>query len=189
MSVDTNKSNVSVGKPKLSGAIYRAALGTSLPTSAAATLDAGFKAMGYISADGVTNSSNLSVSNIKAWGGDTVIVSQTDRADTFKFTMIESLNADVLKAVYGADNVSGALATGITVESNAEVQPEASWVIDMVLNGNTAKRIVIPNAVISGFDDVVYKDDTAIGYGITLTALPDTSGNSHYEYIKAASST
>lgn len=189
MSVDTNKSNVSVGKPKLSGAIYRAALGTSLPTSAGATLDAGFKAMGYVSADGVTNSSNLTISNIKAWGGDTVIVSQTDRTDTFAFTLIESLNADVLAAVYGADNVSGALATGVTVESNAEVQPEASWVIDMVLNGNTAKRIVIPNAVISGLGDVVYKDDTAIGYNVTLTCLPDSAGNSHYEYIKAASST
>lgn len=189
MSVDTNKSNVSVGKPKLSGAIYRAALGTSLPTSAGATLDAGFKAMGYISADGVTNSNNLSVSNIKAWGGDTVIVSQTDRTDTFKFVMIESLNSDVLKAVYGAGNVSGDLAAGITVNSNADVQQEASWVIDMVLNGNTAKRIVIPNAVVSAFDDVVYKDDTAIGYGITLTGLPDSSGNTHYEYIKAAATT
>lgn len=189
MPTDTNKSNVSVGKPKISGAIYRASLGTSLPTSASATLDAGFKSMGYVSADGVTNSSNLAISNIKAWGGDTVIVSQTDRNDTFAFTLIEALNADVLKAVYGADNVTGALATGITIESNAEQQAEASWVIDMVLNGNTAKRIVIPNAVISGLGDVVYKDDTAIGYNVTLTALPDSAGNSHYEYIKAASST
>ena len=186
---DINKSNVSVGKPKLTGAIYRAVLGTSLPTSTAATLAAGFKAMGYISADGVTNSNNLTVSNIKAWGGDTVVVSQTDRADTFKFTMIEALNANVLSAVYGNGNISGALATGITVESNAEAQPEASWVIDMVLNGDTAKRIVIPCAVLSGLDDIVYKDDTAIGYGITLTCLPDGDGNTHYEYIKAATTT
>ena len=189
MPTDTNKSNVSVGKPKIGGAIYRAPLGTSLPTSAAASLAAGFKSMGYVSADGVTNSNNLSVSNIKAWGGDTVVVAQTDRADTFKLTLIEALSADVLAAVYGSGNVSGALATGITVESNAEPQDEASWVIDMVLNGNTAKRIVIPSAVISGLDDVVYKDDTAIGYGITLTCLPDGDGNTHYEYIKSATTT
>ena len=186
---DTNKSNVSAGKPKIGGAIYRAPLGTSMPTSASATLAAGFKSMGYVSADGVVNSNNLSVSNIKAWGGDTVLVSQTDREDTVKFTLIEALNADVLAAVYGSGNVSGALATGITVESNADAQEEASWVIDMVLNGNTAKRIVIPSAVITALDDVTYKDDSAIGYGITLTCLPDSSGNTHYEYIKSATTT
>ena len=32
--------------------------------------------------------------------------------------------------------------------------------------------------------DVVYKDDTAIGYGVTLTCMPDASENTHYEYIK-----
>ena len=145
--------------------------------------------MGYVSADGVTNSNNLSVSNIKAWGGETVIVSQTERTDTMKFTLIEALNANVLGAVYGSGNVTGALSTGLTVEANADEQQEASWVIDMVLNGNTAKRIVIPDAVISSLDDIVYKDDSAIGYGITLTCLPDSSGNTHYEYIKAATTT
>lgn len=189
MSVDVNKSNVSAGKPKIGGAVYMAPLGTSLPTSASATLDAGFKSMGYVSADGVTNSNSLSVSNIKAWGGDTVMVSQTDRSDTMKLTLIEALNIDVLKAVFGSGNVSGALNTGITVEANADQPAEASWVIDMVLNGNTAKRIVIPSAVISALDDIVYKDDTAIGYGVTLTCLPDSSGNAHYEYIKAATTT
>ena len=55
----------------------------------------------------------------------------------------------------------------------------------MLLNGNTAKRIVAPDAVISALADVVYKDDDAVGYGVTLTCLPDSSENTHYEYIKA----
>ena len=102
------------------------------------------------------------------------------------FTLLEVLNTDVLAAVHGSGNVSGTLATGITVEVNADLQEEAVWVIDMVLNGNVAKRIVAPSAVISAMADVVYKDDSAIGYGVTLTCLPDGSDNTHYEYIKSA---
>lgn len=184
-----NKSNVSAGKPKIGGAVYRAPKGTAAPTSAVETLASAYKEMGYISADGLTNANNASTSNIKAWGGDTVLVVQTDKVDTLAFTLLEVLNTDVLSAVHGSSNVTGALATGITVKVNAELQEEAVWVIDMVLNGNVAKRIVAPDAVISAMADVVYKDDTAIGYGVTLTCLPDSSDNTHYEYMKAATTT
>lgn len=189
MSTTTNVNNVSVGKPNITGAVYRAPLGTTLPTSADATLGTVFKGMGYISADGLTNTNNASTSSIKAWGGDTVLVAQSDKTDTFQFTLLESLNTDVLSAIFGTDNVSGTLSTGITVNVNAEQQDEAIWVIDMVLKGNVAKRIVIPDAAISALADVVYKDDTAIGFGVTISALPDSNGNTHYEYIKQAAST
>lgn len=184
-----NKANVSVGKPKIAGAIFRAPLGSTLPTTAIATLDAAYKSMGYVSSDGLTNANSMSTNNIKAWGGDTVLVSQTDKTDTLACTLIESLNSDVLAAVFGSDNVSGTLTTGISVSVNAEAQEEAVWVVDMLLNGNTAKRIVVPCGVISALADIVYKDDTAIGYGVTISCLPDASGNTHYEYILAASST
>lgn len=187
--MSNSASNVSAGKPKIDGAIYRAPLGTTLPTDASTSLGAAFKAMGYVSSDGLTNSNKTTTSNVKAWGGETVLVLQTDKTDTLAFTLIEALNSDVLSAVFGSDNVSGALATGISISVNADVQEAAIWVVDMVLNGDTAKRIVVPNGVISDLADIVYKDDSAIGYGLTISCLPDSSGNTHYEYIKKASTT
>ena len=100
--------NVSTGKPKVSGSIHRAVRSENLtiPTTASETLTEDFKCLGYISEDGVTNDLSMETDKVKAWGGDTVLVFQTDKGDIFKFKLLETLNEDVLKAVFGSDNVT-----------------------------------------------------------------------------------
>ena len=89
----------------------------------------------------------------------------------------------------GSGNVSGTLAGGITVNVNAQEVPETAWVIDTILRGGTAQRLVIPRGKISEMGDVVYKDNEVIGYEVTISCLPDSSGNAQYIYTKAAAST
>lgn len=187
MSTTNTATNVSTGKPNKSGAIFFAPLGTTLPTDADAARDAAFVALGYVSEDGVTNDNSPESDQIKAWGGDTVINMQTERPDSFQFTLLEVLNVDVLKAVYGDSNVVVDSQTGnITVKATADELNGGSWIIDMIMRGNRKKRIVIPNGTISELGTITYKDDDAVGYQLTITDVPDADGVYHYEYIKGA---
>ncbi len=175
--------NVSAAKPKVGGAVYSAPLGTELPTDTSAALNSAFESLGYISDEGLTNENSPETETIKAWGGDTVLNVQTEKNDTFKFKLIESLSLAVLKEVYGTSNVSGNLETGITVKANTEQLADRSYVIETVVRG-AVKRIVIPQASISEISEITYSDSDAIGYELTIAAMPDTAGCTHYEYIK-----
>lgn len=181
-----NAKNVTAAKPKVGGAVFRAPLGTTLPTDATTELDAAFKSLGYISQDGLVNSNSPSNTSESAWGGDTVLNTQGEKADTFKFTLIEATSVEVLKAVYGDANVKGDLTAGISIQSNAEENVPCSWIVEMLLKNNTKKRIVVPNAAVTEVGDITYADNSAVGYETTVSAVPDEKGQSHYEYIVAA---
>ena len=188
--------NVSTGKPAVAGAIYRALRTANLtvPTTATATLGADFKCLGYISADGLKNNNEIESDKVKAWGGDTVLSFESGRTDSFGFKLIEVLNEEVLKAVYVDSNVTVTAATSsapksIAVNVNNAEQPECVWVVDMILRGNNPKRIVIPYGKISAIGEIAYKDTEAVGYDVTLTASPDTNGNTHYEYMTVGTAT
>lgn len=178
-----NVSNVTAGKPSTSGAIYYAPTTATLPDGTTDTLT-GFTELGYASEDGITNTNSPETENIRAWGGDVVLTVQNSKDDTFQLKLIEALNTEVLKAVYGSTNVTGTLSTGVAVDVNADEAVAHAWVIDMVMRDNTAKRIVIPNGAVTEVGDIVYADNEAVGYEITITCMPDTDGNNHYEYMK-----
>ena len=179
-------SNVSAGKPQASGSIYIAEAGTTLPTDASTALASGFTCLGYVSDDGLKNEFSTE-DEVKAWGGDVIMSTKEDK---FTFTLVEVLSVDVLKAVYGSSNVTGsALSTGVAVAVNDAQQGASGWVFEMLLAKNQLKRIVVPKGTITEIGEITYKDDEPVGYEITITCGVDDDGNSHYEYIKTASST
>lgn len=168
----TNVNNVSAVKPRISGCVYRAPIGTTLPTDATTALAAAFKDLGYISEDGITNSNTRESEDVKAYGGDVVARPETGKTDSYQMTFIESKNTETLKAVYGDTNVTGTAADGIQVRVNSKELEPAVWVIDQIMAGNMMRRTVIPNGKVTELGDITYTDGEVTGFETTVSALP-----------------
>lgn len=182
--------NVTAAKPAAGGAVWRAPAGTTLPTSANATLSADFKSLGAISEDGLTHSFAPSSQTIKNWGGETVYTYSEERPDTYQATFIEALNLELQKVVYGNTNVSKDTETGlITVNHNNNELDEAAYVIDEVLRDGALKRTVIPNGKVTSVGEDRNVHTGLISYELTITATADAAGNTSYDYILPASTT
>ena len=175
--------NVTAGKPNTSGAVFTAPGGTSLPTSASATLNSAFKDMGFVSEDGVTKSTSISTTTIKEWGGAPVLVTQDEKIISVKLKLIEYKRKDVHSFVHGSANVTEPSTGAITVKINAEDPGEQAIVIDMTLRGNIDYRMVIPRGKITAIGDTVYKSNEAVAYDITITTMLDDAGYAVYEYM------
>ena len=182
--------NVSTGKPKVTGGVWVAPRSATLPTDAVSALSADYKCLGYVSDAGVSNDNSFDVSEIKAWGGNIIYRSVNKMEDTFKFALIETANLDVLKTVYGNNNVSVDGVSGETkVNVVSEDPQELIYVIELALRGGIARRIVIADGAITARDTITYNDTDAIAYGVTVSAYPDANNVTHKEYTEASAGT
>ena len=178
--------NIVAGVPLATGGILIGDLTSAAPATASDALT-GFAAAGYIGEDGVTESNERSTDRIRAWGGDTVKVVQTEHNVTYQFTFLETLNADVLKAVYGEDNVLTTAATASTgtlheVQVNAATLPHKSYVFE-VKDGDAKIRIYVPDGQITEVGEITYSDSEVIGYQVTVEAFSDELGNKAYKFL------
>ena len=186
-----NAENVGAAKPKIGGCIYRAPLGTTLPTNATSELAEAFVNQGYISDDGITESEERDTDEKKAFGGDVVARPQTSYSKSYNFTFIET-NEEVMKTRYGSENVSGDYdTTGLVIKHTSKELERAVWVIDLLINDNLLIRKVIHNGQISETGEINYQDGELVAYEVTMNTFPDENSVYVYEYQahKSASST
>ena len=180
---------VTAAKPRVSGVVYIAPKGTTLPTDANTALATAYKSLGYLSEDGFTNNYEISSEDIREMGGNIVLTVLTEVSDTFTFKLISALDAEVQKAVYGDSNVTGTLETGMAVEISGDEPEESVWVLETIMRDGALKRIVIPDGKVSSIGEIAYRRNEAVGYELTVTALLDaTAGFNHKEYTKSAAS-
>ena len=180
------KNLTTTSAPKTGGPLFRGEVGSTLPTDAVSELGSAFTNLGRISDDGAKVSDSISTDEIKDWEGIVVATPVKEKKDELEITLIESLNVEVLKTVYGSDNVSGTLETGINVESKPHNPKHYAYVLDTIEgeDSDVLHRKVYPNAAITKVGDQTYVNNKLVSYPITITALGDENGNTRYDYYK-----
>lgn len=178
----TSAANVAVGKPDLavSGGVLVAPIGTTRPTSLAGAIDEAYLSVGYVSTDGVTESSERSTEEIRAWGGQKIRTVQTQFGTTLSLTLIESRNAEALKFVFGDDNVDTSTAGEIVVKRNEKTLPYVQILVSM-LDGENSSHLDVGRGQVTEVGDVTYVDGEAISYELTISCDPDDNGDTLVE--------
>jgi hypothetical protein len=170
-------------EPLATGAIRVAPLGTAAPTSATSALNASFVDLGYVGADGFVEKNDRKTDNKRAFGGKVVKVLQSEFNATVEVTLLESTNAEVLKAVFGSSNVTVTDATAqhgvqVTVKKNSKRLPHMSWVIDTTDSEMDAfYRNYIPDGKVTSVGDIKIVHTDTIEYKLVIECFEDANGD------------
>lgn len=185
----SNAKNVYAAEPLATGSLIVFPLGTEPPAErddpdgATAELPEGGIDLGHIGEDGFTETTERNTDKKRNFGGKVVKVLQTEYNHQLKFVFLESLNAYVLKAVYGDNNVvvspaDGTHGTRCVVRKNSRKLPRKTWCIDTTdTELNAFYRNWVPEGQIVELSDVVVVHSDTIMYEVTMECYEDPGGD------------
>ena len=174
MAVDSKKIIIGAPDQATTGAVAFADIGTSLPTTAGATLSGSWTDCGYVSEDGVAVTPSFSTTDIKDWSRATVRTLLDEFTGEVKFAFIQT-DYNSLCGIFGADNVAQS-GSALTVKIGARMAPAKAWCFSMK-DGDARARICLPNAqpVIDG--DLTFVANEPITWSVSLKCAADENGD------------
>lgn len=142
------------------GGLYAAAAGSTLPANLAASLDAAFEAVGWLTEDGLGFSPNLTASDpIKGWPrGEVLLLPAATLEPTFKFTLGQH-DADVLDWV-----VSPSREMALILEYKATATGDLH-------------RLILPKVKVTESGEIPFNTEDMVAVELTVGASrDDTAG-------------
>ena len=170
------------------GGGWVADVGATAPTSPLTQPIAPWEPLGAVSDDGLVYGFDEDSQEFTPWGLTSPFRTQiTKSVRTFKVTLWETARVAVQSIMYRipAGDLAPNGTSGLTAfAETASPQPDrrAWWFV--VLDGESARGFYVPSGEISDRSDVTFKQDEMSGYEITVTAYPDSAGNTVYHNDK-----
>ncbi len=166
---------VNLGAGAATGMFFHAPANTALPSYPTADLSGtDWEEVGYIAEDGITWHHGRSAEPLKDWSNSIRRQLQTDSTGTVAAPVI-STTAEVLKTIFGEDNVDEAVAnashgalTSIEVKEGVMSGEEAFLFI--MKDGDDTIMLGTTKGMITALDDVSFAPGSAITWNATVSA-------------------
>ena len=165
---------VNLGAGAASGMFFHAVSGTALPTYPTETLGSAWKEVGFVAEDGITWHHGRSAEPLKDWSNSIRRQLQSDTIGTVAAPII-STTADVLKTIFGEDNVTEAVAsadhgalTSVEVEEGVMSGEEAF--LFLMKDGDDTFMLGTTAGFITALDDISFAPGAAITWNATVSA-------------------
>lgn len=169
-----NVANAFVGAPPIDGGVYfNAPLGTKLPKKANEALDPAFVDHGAVGEEGFNVNPARESSTEKMFGGSDWTDLQTSYSETVTITLLEEDNINVIKSLFGDDNVivtPGQEGTEKTIYHTKQRLPIKVHVLKAV-DGDKIKTYVIPKGRITSVEKTPDVHSASTKYNLTITAF------------------
>lgn len=157
------------------GGLYKAPLATAQPADSSVALNAAYENLGYFTSDGVAISFEDSVNNTFAWQGSALVrSSRTETVTKLTFNPIQT-RGSVLETFHSGSEVTLASAGNWEIQIKPATSDRATWVFDAI-DGTKHQRWWIPNGEITERGDIMHQNGEPIGYPMTMTFYPDSTG-------------
>lgn len=176
----------------VTGRVYTAPVGTTLPTDVTTPLEAAFVEVGHISEDALTESLEISTEVLRSWQRPIGIRTlTTEVAWTFQFVMLETSPLN-LELYYGGaqTTVAGGVAT---TAIPAWPQATAKAMVIEIEDGDIITRFALPKVEIGERGEVNHVNTAGTAYDVTVNVLGTSLDDMGYritndpEFIEAAS--
>ena len=177
----SNKVNLGIGLA--TGMFYTAPAGTSLPAYPSASLS-DWTEIGAVTSDGITWSTGKDSEPLRNWAKEIERLVGSDEGGTVQAPLMYTV-ADTLKLIFGSGNVTETAATAtngnitsVTVAPGVSSAPAAF--LFLMKDGDARIVIAVPDGQITEVGEVTFASNAAVGWNVTLSCYPDSSGESIY---------
>lgn len=162
-----NEDAVRVG---VTGTVFVAPKGTTLPTDVTTALNAAFKSVGFISEDALTESLAITTERLRAWQRPVGIRTLTTEVEwTFQFGMLET-SPLVLDLYYGGATTTIA---GGNATTDILAWPESTQrtMVVEIEDGDVITRYAIPVVEIGERQEINHKNSEGTIWGVTVNVM------------------
>lgn len=164
----SNKVNLGIGAV---GMLYKAPVGTTLPSYPSASLSS-WKEVGAIDENGITWTPNKDSEPIRNWAKIIERLKASTEGGIIKFNLLYT-NQDTFEFLFGEDNVEVTAATAehgnlVSVDVEAGVSAPACALVFLMKDGDDMIMLASENATVTTLDDISFVPTDPILYGTSV---------------------